>query len=119
MMLDIIHHVVAAEPDMAVIGVVGDGELTAAVRRARVDVVVVGQNAQAESDSYLQLLLRHPRVKVLAIADNGKSGSLYELRPHRVSLGKMSARALTEAIRRRAQASSDTWAPRRRAAEIH
>jgi len=119
LMLDIIHHVVAAEPDMAVIGVVDDGDLPAAVRRGRADVVVVGHDAQAERDSYLPLLLRHPHVKVLAIADNGKSGSLYELRPRRVPLGKISARTLTQAIRRRAPPSSETRAPKRRAAEVH
>jgi DNA-binding NarL/FixJ family response regulator len=119
LMLDIIHHVIAAEPDMAVIGVVDDGDLPAAVLRARADVVVVGQDAQAERDSYLQLLLRHPRVKVLAIADNGKSGSLYELQPRRVSLGKISARTLTQAIRGGAQPTSKTRAPRRRSAEVH
>jgi DNA-binding NarL/FixJ family response regulator len=119
LMLDIIHHVVAAEPDMAVIGVVDDGELPAAVRRARADVVVVGQDAQAERDSYLQLLLRHPHVKVLAIANDGKSGSLYELQPRRVSLGKISARTLTQAIRGAAQPTSKTRAPRRRPAEVH
>jgi DNA-binding NarL/FixJ family response regulator len=118
-MLDIIHHVIAAEPDMAVIGVVDDGDLPAAVRRARADVVVVGQDAQAERDSYLQLLLHHPHIKVLAIADNGKSGSLYELQPRRVSLGKISARTLTQAIRGGAQPTSKTRAPRRRPAEVH
>ena len=104
---------------MAVIGVVDDGDLPAAVLRARADVVVVGQDAQAERDSYLQLLLRHPHVKVLAIANDGKSGSLYELQPRRVSLGKISARTLTQAIRGGAQPTSKTRAPRRRSAEVH
>jgi hypothetical protein len=119
LMLDIIHHVVAAEPDMAVIGVVDDGDLPAVVRRARADVVVVGQDAQAEHDSYLQLLLRHPHVKVLAIANDGKSGSLYELQPRRVSLGKISALTLTQAIRGGAQPTSKTRAPRKGSAEVH
>ena len=119
LMLDIIHHVIAAEPDMTVIGVVDNGDLPAAVGRARADVVVVGQDAHAERDSYLQLLLRHPHVKVLAIADNGKSGSLYELQPRRVSLGKISARTLTQAIRGGVQPTSKTRAPRRRSAEVH
>jgi DNA-binding NarL/FixJ family response regulator len=119
LMLDIIHHVIAAEPDMAVIGVVDDVDLPAAVGRTRADVVVVGHDAQAERDSYLQLLLRHPHVKVLAIADNGKSGSLYELQPRRVSLGKISARTLTQAIRGGVQPTSKTRAPRRRPAEVH
>jgi hypothetical protein len=114
-MLDIIHHVVAAEPDMAVIGVVDDGDLPIAVRRARADVVVVGHDAQAERDAYIHLLLHQPHVKVLAIAHNGKSGWLYELRPRRVTLGKISPRTLIQAIRGRLPLSSETRAPRRRA----
>src|SRR5262245_38690356 len=115
LMLDIIHHVVAAEPDMAVIGVVDEGDLPAAVGGARADVVVVGHDAQAERDAYLQLLLQHPHVKVLAIANNGKSGSLYELRPRRVTLGKISPRTLIQAIRGRSPPSSETRALRRTA----
>jgi DNA-binding NarL/FixJ family response regulator len=118
-MLDIIHHVIAAEPDMAVIGVVDDDDLPVAVRRARADVVVVGQDAQAERDCYLRLLLRHPHVKVLAISDNGKSGWLYELRPRRISLGKISARTLAAAIRGRVPLRSATTASRKRPVEVH
>jgi hypothetical protein len=103
---------------MAVVGVVNDGDLPAAVGRTRADVVV-GRDAQTERDSYLQLLLRHPHIKVLAIANNGKSGSLYELRPRRVSLGQISARTLTQAIRRRALTSYETRAPRGGAAKVH
>ena len=118
-MLDIIDHVVAAEPNMAVVGVVADGDLPGAIRRTRADVLVVGQDPQGERDSYLPLLLRHPRVKVLAITDNGKSGTLYELRPRRISLGKISARTLAKAIRGSAPLSSETTAPRTRPAEVH
>jgi len=119
LMLDIIHHVVAAEPNVAVVGVVADGDLPGAIRRTRADVVVVGQDPQGERDSYLSLLLRHPRVKVLAIIDSGKSGALYELRPRRISLGTISARTLAKAIRRRDLLSSETTIPRTRLAEVH
>jgi len=118
-MLDILQHVVAAEPDMAVVGVSDNGDLPEAIRRTRADVVVVGHDAQAERDLYLPVLLRHPRVKVLAIADSGESGSLYELRPRRIFLGKLSARTLAKAIRRRAPLSSETTTPRTRLAEVH
>jgi hypothetical protein len=118
-MLDILHHIVAAGPNMAVVGVVTDGDLPGAIRRTRADVVVVGQDPQGERDSYLPLLLRHPRVKVLAITDNGKSGALYELRPRRIFLGEISARTLANAIGRRAPLSSETTTPRTRLAKVH
>jgi hypothetical protein len=108
LMLDIVYHVVAAEPNLALVGVVADGDLPGAIRRTRADVLVVGQDPQGERDSYLPLLLRYPRVKVLAIAHNGKSGTLYELRPRRIFLGKLSARTLANAIRRRSPLSAES-----------
>ena len=106
LMLDILHHVVEAEHDMAIVGTVDNGGLPIAVQRTRADVVVVGHEAQRERDLYLSLLLRRPQLKVLAIAEDGKSGSVYELRPRRLRLGKISARSLAKAIRGRARPTS-------------
>jgi hypothetical protein len=100
LLLDMLHHVVASEPNMAVVGRVGDADLLAAARRTRADVVLVGQRVKDEREQYGQLLLRRPRLKVLAIAHDGRTGSLYELRPRRVPLGELSSDALCRAIRR-------------------
>jgi DNA-binding NarL/FixJ family response regulator len=108
LMLDILHHVVAAEPDMEIVGSVDIDGLPKAIEPTFPDVVVVGQDVQGEQDLYLSLLLRHPQLKVLAIDDDGKSGSLYELRPRRIRLGKISARSLTKAIRRQTLPMSRT-----------
>ena len=86
---------------MAVVGHVGDGDLLAAAKRKRADVVLLGRKAKEESEDYQQLLLQQPRLKVLAIAGDGKTGSLYELRPRRIPLGEISAAALRKAIRER------------------
>jgi hypothetical protein len=100
LLLDMLHHVVASEPNMAVVGRVGDADLLAAARRTRADVVLVGQKVKDEHEQYGQLLLRRPRLKILAIAHDGRTGSLYELRPRRIPLGEMSADTLCRAIRR-------------------
>ena len=100
-MLDMLKHVVASESDMAVVGQVGDDDLLTAAKRKRADVVLVGQKAEEDPDDYCQLLLQQPRLKVLAIAADGKTGSLYELRPRRTSLCEISAAALCKAIRGR------------------
>jgi hypothetical protein len=118
-MLEILHHVIAAEADMEIVGVVDDGDLSSAIRRTRADVMVVGQDRQAEHKGYARLLCHHPHIKVLAIADNGKSGSLYKLRPRHVPLGKISARTLVKAIRGRATLSSETRAARKKSVGIH
>jgi hypothetical protein len=99
LLLDMLHHVVASEPDMTVVGRVGETDLLAAARRTRADVVLVGQKAKDEREQYGHLLLRRPRLKVLAIARDGRTGSLYELRPRRIPLSEMSADALCRAIR--------------------
>jgi hypothetical protein len=100
LLLDMLHHVVASNPNMAVVGQVGDADLLAATRRSRADVVLVGQKVKDERKHYGPLLLRRPRLKVLAIAHDGRTGSLYELRPRRVHLGELSADALYRAMRR-------------------
>jgi hypothetical protein len=47
-------------------------------------------------------LLGRPRLKkVVVVAGDGKTGTLYELRPQRVPLGEMSAAAVRNAIRGR------------------
>ena len=119
LMLDILHHVVEAEPDMAIVGTVDDGGLPIAVQRTRADVVVVGHETQSERELYLSLLLRRPQLKVLAIAEDGKSGWVYELRPRRARLGKISARSLAKAIRGRATPASRNVTTTRRPAEVH
>jgi hypothetical protein len=100
LLLDMLHHVVASNPNMVVVGHIGDADLLAATKRTRANVVLVGQRVNDEREQYGQLLLRRPRLKVLAIAHDGRTGSLYELRPRRVALGELSADTLCRAIRR-------------------
>ena len=46
------------------------------------------------------LLLRYPPLKVVTVEADGRSASLYDLRPHRTSLGKLSPQALLRVVRR-------------------
>ena len=104
MLLDVLHHVVAAEPDMVVVGRTDNGDLVASARRARADVIVVGRGtkgARKEREEFARLLRQRPYLKVLAIEANGEAAALYELHPRRVSLGEVSAAALCGVIRGR------------------
>jgi DNA-binding NarL/FixJ family response regulator len=101
LLVDILRHIVASEPDMTVVGRVGDGDLFAAAQRTGADVILIGQKANDNREQYNDLLLRQARLKVLTIADDGKTGSLYELRPQRIPLGEVSADVLCAAIRGR------------------
>ena len=72
-------------------------ELLDAVERARARVVVAGAGAH-DADAVRRLLRAHPEVKVLAIRDDGRDTTLWELRPHRKRLGELSPTALRAAI---------------------
>ena len=100
MLLDILSDIVASEPNMTIVCCVTDSEnLLAAAQRTHANVIIVGQSAGDEGQQYIPLLFRRPRIKVVAIAGDGRTGLLYELRPQRIPLSQMSADALLRAIR--------------------
>jgi DNA-binding NarL/FixJ family response regulator len=101
LLVDILHHIVASESDMAIVGRISDGDLFAAAQATGADVILIGQGTKENGEQYEELLLKQPRLKVLTVADDGKTGSLYELRPQRISLGEVSAGVLCAAIRSR------------------
>ena len=94
---------------MAVVGRVGVRASTGAVKRSRADVVVIGRgNKAGEGDEAAYRLVRQLRLKVLSVAGDGKSSTLYELRPQRIPLGELSARRLCKAIRARSDRRNET-----------
>jgi DNA-binding NarL/FixJ family response regulator len=101
LLVDVLHHVVAAEPDMEIVGRIGGDDLLEAVRRTQVDVILVGPRLPTSGSDYLGLLRQRPRLRVVAFADDGKNGALYEMRPRRIALPEMSRRALCRSIRGR------------------
>jgi hypothetical protein len=80
----------------------GDGEpggdLLAGMRTGAADALIVREDSCGE-DEIRGLLAERPAARVLAIAPNGDSGSLYELRAHRVHLADLSPQALVDAIK--------------------
>lgn len=105
-MLDILQHVVAAQPDMAIVAMGDDDDLSIVARRTRADVVVLGGQASRSDRDVASLLLRRPQLRVLTIAADGKSGCVYELQPRRMRLRRISARTLITAMRGRALPST-------------
>jgi hypothetical protein len=100
MLGDILGHIVASAPGMELAGrIIDDEDLISVVRRTRANVVLAQQNADDERETYAPLLLRRPQLRVVAVARDGRTGLLYELRPQRIALGKMSADALSNVIR--------------------
>ena len=67
------------------------------VERRHADVVVIPSTIHHLPPS---LLTRRPQLKVLAVADNGRGSSLYEMRPQRVPLGEITPQRLVMEIRK-------------------
>jgi DNA-binding NarL/FixJ family response regulator len=99
MLMDIIGNIVATQSDMDIVGTVAAGRsLLRAADRSRADVVVLARHDSGEGQ-HDELLYAHCRLKVIEIGGEGRQGSLYELRPSRLSLGEMSPAVLLRAIR--------------------
>jgi chemotaxis response regulator CheB len=69
-----------------------------AVRRARADVIIVGEDAVSTADRE-RLLFEECRLKVLAVSTGGTRASLEALQPVEISLGEITARELIAVIR--------------------
>jgi DNA-binding NarL/FixJ family response regulator len=100
MLMDIVKDIIADEEDIALVGEVADRtSLVQAATHTRADVVVLGRAGPGGNDDYRDLLYRRPRMKVLAIAADGRRAFLHELQPRVVALGEISPTSLVEAIR--------------------
>jgi chemotaxis response regulator CheB len=99
MLLDIVANIVADQPDMDIVpGPIGETNLRTAVERGNADVVILSRKTPLDG-AYDDLLYSRAHLKVIEIESEGRRGSLYELRPHRVPLGEMSPTGLLDAIR--------------------
>jgi DNA-binding NarL/FixJ family response regulator len=97
---DIVREAVATQPDMKVVGDSHNGqELHHMLAAGDVDLVIVGAHQSEDISSVASILYASPQVKLLAIEDNGRTATIYRLRPHQLSLGEMSPQELLAAIR--------------------
>ena len=73
-------------------------ELVKMVARKEVDVVVLGCEQEDLSVLGNRLLLEHPRLKILAVSDDGRGAARYGLWPQRHALPETSPDALLDAM---------------------
>lgn len=93
---EIIEQAVADEPDMEIVDA-GDVPLREAVESSKADFVIAG--ADYNFAEVARVLDERPRLRVLAVAGDGREAFLYELRPTRTPLGEVSPRTIVDAIR--------------------
>ena len=96
---EIVREALSDEPDLDVVAehdaVADVGE---AVARAAANFIIVGSDA-ATHDSVRAFVASTRGVRALEVQSGGKESVLYELRPHRVSLGEISTDTLLRTIR--------------------
>ena len=107
MLMGIIKGIIATHRDFAVVGEISvqDG-LPRALVDKRADVMIVGPPATTETEDYSTVLYRSPRMRIIAIAANGRDAVLHVLRPHAIPATDVSPTSLIAAIR---GAPSSDW----------
>jgi chemotaxis response regulator CheB len=96
MLEEIVTDILRAQRGMEIAGTIRkvDG-LTRKVARTRPDVVVIGGD---DAPLAAALLEQSPRLKVLAVAEEGKDWWLYSLTAERTRLGALSSATLVRAV---------------------
>lgn len=99
MLTDIVAKTLADAPDLSVVVMTRRDVLTA-LETLDADVVVLTGPPSGLPQLGHDLLARHPWMHVVAIRDDGRESSLYQLRPVERKLGEISPASLLDAVRR-------------------
>jgi len=103
---EMVERAVASQGDMVVVGrPTTVGELVQRAGETEPDVVIAGFHDSRLPAAYLELLLEHPRMKVLGLQEHEGQAWLYELRPEQIEIGEVSPDDVVHTIREAAQRS--------------
>ena len=91
--------------DVRLVDEQSDGSLIDAVDRSGAKFVIVSSESVGPVE-VCRLLEERPHVKVFAIADGGRDGCLYELRPNLVLVGELSPESVVQTVLGRRGAES-------------
>jgi DNA-binding NarL/FixJ family response regulator len=79
------------------------------VEEHEANLVLFGHDSSRLSSECRELLEARPYTRLLAVGNEGRRSTLYELRPHREPLGEVSPDELLEALRREPSARAEAW----------
>jgi DNA-binding NarL/FixJ family response regulator len=100
---DIVRETLAAHQDVTIIADVATrDELTPAIRRTDATVAIIGVESDAWNglnDLLRALLAERPRLTVIALASDGRTGYVLQLLPSAVAIDDISPQSLVETIR--------------------
>lgn len=94
---DVVRDAIAREPDLDVVAEREVESLRDVVDQDEADFVIVGTDTA--SKTVRSVVGAGCGIRALEVHSDGKESVLYELRPHRVSLGEISPDTLVQAIR--------------------
>jgi hypothetical protein len=95
---EIVREAIVREPDLELVAEHDEIDVRSAVELDDPDFIIVGEDAVADQD--VRSLVRVGRgLRALEVQSDGRESVLYELRPHRISLGEISSDTLVRAIR--------------------
>jgi DNA-binding NarL/FixJ family response regulator len=103
---DLIARILDKEPEIHVVGEVGETEGAVPVRRlieeAAADIVIVGYDAPALVTECHQLLDEQAPWRVLAVSSDGRDAHLYGVRPYAMAIDEFSLDSVLEIVRKSA-----------------
>jgi hypothetical protein len=95
---DIVREAIRREPDLDIVAEHDEIDVRSAVELDDPDFIIVGEDASAQQD-VRRLVGARRGLRALEVQADGRDSVLYELRPHRISLGEVSSDTLVRAIR--------------------
>jgi len=95
---DIVREAIRREPDLDIVAEHDEIDVRSAVELDDPDFIIVGEDAAAQQDVRMLVGARRG-LRALEVQSDGRDSVLYELRPHRISLGEVSSDTLVRAIR--------------------
>jgi hypothetical protein len=97
---EIVRDTLAREPDLDVVAEhEADVDVRGAVGETDADLLIVGAEATTARMGVASVVGAQRGIRAIELQSDGKESVLYELRPHRVSLGEMSPETLLRTIR--------------------
>lgn len=109
---DIVRQILSHHDDVEIVASIPDvNALESVPEIAEVDVVITSSSRnQPDLGRVDRVLAARPRVRVLAVEDDGRTASVYMLRPHRTELGPLSPETLIASIRA-SRHDEPAWTP--------
>lgn len=99
MLANIVAAALALAPDVVVVGAAReDDDVAAEIRKTRADAVVTQALQPQNGEPFRPLLLGFPALKVIAMAADGSSGFVHELRLVSTCLAELSSGTLQAAL---------------------